>query len=77
MNVVEPTLLPQHYGRANYLKREIEHARRYIVAAKLKGETGKAELLADYLEASAIQFRLDVANPTDEANGPDQEQGDV
>lgn len=29
MNVVEPRLLPQEYPRANYLKREVQHARDY------------------------------------------------
>lgn len=67
MNVVTPALRPQDYPRANYLKREIEHARRYLVACKKTGETGKSELLADYLEAAAADFRVDTANPTDEA----------
>ena len=50
MNVVEPKLLPQDYPRANYLKREVEHARRYLLTAGKLGETDKAELLADFLE---------------------------
>ena len=66
MNVVLPKLLPKDYGRANYLKREMEHCRRYIVAAKKRGETGKAELLADYHTAAALFFRTAVLNPTNE-----------
>jgi len=72
MNVVEPRLRPQEYGRANYLKCEVEHARRYLVAAKLRGETDKAELLADYFETVAAEFRTDASNPVDDAGG----QGD-
>ena len=68
-NVVLPHLRPQDYARANYLKTEIENARRYIVAAKLRGETAKAELLADFLEAAAAQFRVDTLNPVDDAGG--------
>lgn len=74
MNVVKPRLLPQAYPRANYLKREIEHARRFLVTAKKRGELGLSEYLADYLEAAAADFRTDVSNPTDEANGA-QETG--
>lgn len=74
MNVVKPRLLPQSYGRANYLKREIEHLRRYLVRAKKLGETGKSELFADYLEAAAANLRALTGNPTDEANGA-QETG--
>lgn len=69
MNVVEPRLLPQDYPRANYLKREVEHARRYIVTAKLRGETGKAELLADFLEFAAGRFRIQTGNLTDDDGG--------
>ena len=74
MNVVKPRLLPQVYPRANYLKREIEHARRFIVTSKKSGELGLSEYLADYLEAAAAGFRVAVSNPTDEANGA-QETG--
>lgn len=73
MNVVEPRLRLQEYGRAHYLKREVEHARRYLVAAKLRGETDKAELLADYFETVAAEFRVDTSNPVDDAGG----QGDA
>lgn len=73
MNVVEPRLRPQDYGRANYLKSEVEHARRYLVAANLRGETDKAELLADYFEAITAEFRADTSNPVDDGGG----QGDA
>ena len=62
MNVVTPKLLPSEYGRANYLKREVENARRYLVAAKKRGETDKAEILADYFETVAVQFRIDTSD---------------
>ena len=73
MNVVTPKLLQSDYGRANYLKREVENARRYLVAAKKRGETDKAEILADYFETIAVQFRIDTSNPVDDAGG----QGDA
>ena len=66
MNVVLPKLLVADYGRANYLKREVEHVRRYIVTAGKRGETAKAELLADWLELAAVKLRTDTTNPTDE-----------
>lgn len=67
MNVVAPTLKPADYARANYAKREVEHMRRYVVAMRATGETGKAELLCDWLEAAAAKLRTDLSNPTDEA----------
>lgn len=67
MNVKLPKLLMADYGRANYLKREIEHARRYVVIAQKRGETGKAELLCDWVEDAAAKLRVDLSNPTDEA----------
>lgn len=68
MNVVEPKLLMSDYGRANYLKREVEAARRYLVAARKRGETDKAEVLADYLEQAAVWFREVSENPVDDAD---------
>lgn len=69
MNVVEPKLLPQDYPRANYLKCEIEHTRRYLKVADKYGETDKAELLADFLEAAAAKLRADTGNTVDDAGG--------
>lgn len=67
MNVVTPRLLMSKYGRANYLKREYAHARRYLVTAAKRGETLKAELLADWFEKAAADLRTLTQNPTDDA----------
>ncbi len=55
MNVLLPRLKPSTYSRANYIKTEIEHMRRY---AKLV--PAKAESLASWLESAAAKLRADV-----------------
>lgn len=61
MNVVEPKLLPQDYPRANHLKTEVEHARRYI--ASLDADSPKRQLLAGFFAEAAYDFDLLVPGP--------------
>jgi hypothetical protein len=73
MNVVTPRLLLADYPRANYIKRELEHIRRYLVTAHRTGETDKGELLMDYLETHVGLLRSQTGNAVDDAGG----EGDV
>lgn len=64
MNVVTPKLLLSRYPRANYLKREIEHVRRFAVAAgKQDGPNSYTTELLAFLDAAVAKLRVDLDTP--------------